>query len=60
MNELTIEDANEIAIISMQHAKEKEMVILSTKQKLMALGFSPNEIAVIMGEQVIDNGYGML
>lgn len=44
----------------MEENRQKALVRDSAKQKLIALGFSPNEIAVIMGEQVIDNGYGML
>jgi hypothetical protein len=40
--------------------RQKMMVRDSAKQKLSALGFSPNEISAIMGEDMIDHGSGLL
>jgi len=40
--------------------RQKSLVRDSAKQKLVSLGFSPNEIAAIMGEEMIDNGSGLL
>ncbi len=44
----------------MEENRQKTLVTESAKQKLIALGFSPNEIAAIMGEQMIDSGSGLL
>ena len=44
----------------MEENRQKALVRDSAKQKLMALGFSPNEIAAIMGEEMLDNGSGLL
>ena len=40
--------------------RQETLVRESTKQKLMALGFSPNEIAAILGEEMLDHGSGLL
>lgn len=44
----------------MEENRQKALVRDSAKQKLIALGFSPNEIAAIMGEEMLDNGSGLL
>lgn len=44
----------------MEENRQKIMVRDSARQKLIALGFSPNEIAAIMGEEMIDSGSGFL
>jgi hypothetical protein len=40
--------------------RQISLVRESAKQKLVALGFSPNEIAAIMGEEMLDYGSGMI
>ena len=67
MNEVTDEETQklteEYAIklnAQIQENKQKLMVRDSAKQKLIALGFSPNEVASIMGEEMLDYGSGMI
>lgn len=44
----------------MEENRQRALVRDSAKQKLIALGFSPNEIAAIMGEEMLDHGSGMI
>ena len=55
----TIEYSEQLELEKEQN-RQKLLVRDSAKQKLIALGFSPNEIAAIMGEEMLDNGSGLI
>lgn len=56
---LTIEYSKKLAAQEEEN-RQKLLVRDSAKQKLISLGFSPNEIAAIMGEEMLDHGSGMV
>jgi hypothetical protein len=56
---LTIEYSEKLEL-EKEENRQKLLVRDSAKQKLIALGFSPNEIAAIMGEEMLDYGSGLV
>lgn len=58
--EMLTEEYSQKLYMEQEKNRQESLVRESTKQKLISLGFSPNEVAAIMGEPMIDNGSGLL